>query len=70
VRLLPQIERPDIVEAQDVICVPVRENYSIEPLQILPKRLRSKVGAGVNDYGLAGANQQDRRPRALVVHIL
>ena len=58
-RAMAKVQRPNVVETKDMICMAVCHQYCVEMLQMLPQRLLAKISRGVNDDGLAGMFDQD-----------
>ena len=51
-----RVEPPDIVDAQDVIGVAVREEDRVDAADVVAQRLRAQVGPGVDEHlGAAGS---------------
>jgi hypothetical protein len=66
---LAKIVGTQIVEAQDMVGVAMREDHGVQAIDVCAEGLRAKVGAGVDDDVLAGAGEEERRAEALVAWI-
>jgi len=66
---LAHVERPNVVESENVIGVSVREEDGIEPLKANAKGLLAKIGRGVNNDVLTLAGEQQRRAEAVVTRV-
>jgi hypothetical protein len=64
-----QIVRADVIEAEDVVGVPVRENDGVETLQIRSEHLLAEIRTGINHYSAARVLQQYRRAQAAVMRV-
>lgn len=66
---LKVIEWPDVVQAQDVIGVPVRIEYAIQPRYWMAHQLDPEIGTGVDDPLLPACLQKHRGPSAPVPRV-
>ena len=67
---MTKVEWPNVVEAEDVICVAMRDKDRVEMLQIIAQCLLTKVCGGVNDDSLTGVFDQHRDTQAFVTRIV
>ena len=67
--VLAHVERPNVVESENVIGVGVREEDGVKALEADAKGLLAKIGRGVNNDVLTVAGKQQRRAEAVVTRI-
>lgn len=65
-----KIKGANVVEAEDVVNVTVRDQHRVELSDIRPQRLLAKVTRGVDEYCLAAVFDQYRNSQTLVPRIL
>src|ERR1039457_178534 len=66
---LPHIVWANVVEAQNVIRVAVRENDSVKAENMFAQRLSAEVRTRINHYVVSSARKQDRGAGALVAWV-
>ena len=66
---LADVERANIVEAHDVIGVPVRQQNRVQPIHSRAQRLLAKIGSRVDHHVLSAARKQQGRAQSLVVRV-
>ena len=66
---MPKVERANVVEAEDVIGVAMRDEHSVEPLQSLSQGLLAEIRRGVNEDGLPRVLYEDGDAQTLVARI-
>ena len=55
--LLPEVERPHVVEPHDVIGVRVREQHRVQPVEVRAQRLRAEIRRRVDHHVVAAVLQ-------------
>jgi hypothetical protein len=50
---MAKIQRPDVIESEDMIGMTMRNQHRIEVFQTDPQSLLPKITRGIHDYGLA-----------------
>jgi len=68
-RFLPNIERPNIVESQNVVGVAVGEEDGVEAIEADAEGLLAEIRSGVDDDVLAVAREKQGRAQAIIVGI-
>ena len=67
--LLPEIERPHIVQAHDVVGVRVGEDHGVQAVDAGAQSLRAEIGRGVDQHVAALVAHQDGGPQPVVARI-
>jgi hypothetical protein len=65
-----EIERTNIVEAENVIDVAVRDQNGIKPLDICPQGLLTKIDRCIDEDLFVLVFDQDRNPQPLVARVV
>src|SRR3984885_9016343 len=60
--LVLKAERPQIVQAENVVCMRMRIEHRIDVINALAQRLHAKVGPGVDHYPVSLPGHRDGRP--------
>jgi hypothetical protein len=69
-RAVTKIQRPNIVEAENVVGVTMRYQDRIEMLQSLTQGLLTKVSRSIDNYGLTRVFDEDRYAQTLITWIV
>jgi hypothetical protein len=67
---IAEIQRPDVIKAEDVVNVAMRYQYRVEPPDICAKRLLAEIGRGIDKDGPARMLDEDRDAEALIARIV
>ena len=67
--LVSEIERPDIVHANNVVVVLMSHQNGVERLHACPQHLLPEVGPAIHGDSLALKTHQRRRPKALIAWV-
>ncbi len=65
-----KVERPDVVEAEDVIGVTVRYQDCVEAFQAVAQCLLAKVGRGIDEYDFARVFDDDGNSQTFIARIV
>src|SRR5579871_800230 len=68
-RLLPEVERPHIVQPHDVIRVRVREQHCIQTAEAYPQHLRAEIRRRVDHDVMSVVLQKYRRAQTVIPRI-
>ena len=69
-RSLHGVEAPDLVDAEHVIGVGVREQDGVHAAHVVGERLRAQIGGGVDEHEPhGGGDSPGRRPAGLVTGV-
>src|SRR4051794_9397257 len=63
---IPEIQRPDVVQAEYMIDVAMCNQYCIQPTQPIPQGLLPEIRRGVDQYGLPAVLDYYRDTKPLV----
>jgi hypothetical protein len=66
---LPDVERPNIVEPEDVVGVVVGEENGVEAIEADAEGLLAKIGRGVDDDVLAVARKEEGGAETVIVRV-
>jgi len=67
---MAKIEGPNVIEAEDVVYMTMRDQNRVKMAYIGPQGLLSKIYGGVNQNLLVPMLDQDRYPKPLVTRII
>ena len=69
-RSVAKIQRTDVVEAEHVVDMAVRDEHGVEPVDLRPQRLLPKVDGRIDKDLIVVVLEQDGDPQTLVARIV
>jgi Tfp pilus assembly PilM family ATPase len=67
---MSKIQRPNVVQAEDMVRVTMSHHHRVEVLQSVTESLLAKIRRSINDYGLARLLDENGHAQAFITRVV